>query len=81
MRSNLFHRLSNEAACLLSDKNSIFKYSGEFHASSKEFNFHEYASPYPILPTALARGFYSASNRNEYQNQKKVSGEQRAVGA
>jgi hypothetical protein len=32
-------------------------------------------SVYPILPAALGPGFDSASNRNEYQKQKKnVSG-------
>jgi hypothetical protein len=29
----------------------------------------------PILPAALGPGVYSASNRNEYQKQKNVSGE------
>jgi type II secretory pathway pseudopilin PulG len=28
-----------------------------------------------ILPAALGPGVYSASNRNEYQKQKNVSGE------
>jgi hypothetical protein len=37
----------------------------------------EFFSIHPILPAALDPGFYSASNRNEYQKQKKknVSGE------
>jgi hypothetical protein len=30
---------------------------------------------YLILPAALGPGFYSASNRNEYQKQKNVSRE------
>jgi hypothetical protein len=30
---------------------------------------------YPILPAALGHGVYSASNRNEYQKQKNVSGQ------
>jgi hypothetical protein len=30
---------------------------------------------YLILPAALGPGVYSASNRNEYQKQKNVSGE------
>jgi hypothetical protein len=37
---------------------------------------------YLILPAALGPGVYSASNRNEYQKQKKnVSGEESAAGA
>jgi hypothetical protein len=39
-------------------------------------------SIYVILPAALGRGVYSASNITEYQKQKnKVSGEQSEVGA
>jgi hypothetical protein len=30
---------------------------------------------YEILPAALGLGVYSASNRNEYQKQKNISGE------
>jgi hypothetical protein len=36
---------------------------------------------YLILPAALGPGDYAASNRNEYQNEKKNSREQCAVGA
>jgi hypothetical protein len=37
---------------------------------------------YQILPAALGPEVYSASNRNEFQKQKKnVFGEQRAAGA
>jgi hypothetical protein len=36
---------------------------------------------YLILPAALTPGVYSASNRNEYQKQKNVSGEESATGA
>jgi hypothetical protein len=32
-------------------------------------------SIYLILPAAIGLGVYSASNRNEYQKQKTVSGE------
>jgi hypothetical protein len=38
-------------------------------------------SLYLILPAALGPGVYSASNRNEYQKQKYVSGDESAVGA
>jgi hypothetical protein len=34
-----------------------------------------------ILSVALVLGVYSASNTNEYQKQKNVSGEWRAAGA
>jgi hypothetical protein len=36
-----------------------------------------FSSIYLILPAALNPGVYSASNRNEYQKQKNVSGEYR----
>jgi hypothetical protein len=36
---------------------------------------NEFFSIYPIIPAALGPGVYSASNRNEYQKQKNVSGE------
>jgi hypothetical protein len=35
---------------------------------------------YLILPVALGPGVYSASNRNEYQKHKNVSGEYSAAG-
>jgi hypothetical protein len=38
-------------------------------------------SIYLILPAALGPRVYSASNRNEYQKQRNVSGEWRAAGA
>jgi hypothetical protein len=39
-------------------------------------------STYVILPAAIGTGVYSASDRNEYRNQKNyVSGEQSAAGA
>jgi hypothetical protein len=39
--------------------------------STRSMNF----SIYVILPAALGSGVYSASNRNEYQEQKNVSEE------
>jgi hypothetical protein len=36
---------------------------------------------YLILPAALGLGAFSATNRNEYQKQKNVSGEESAAGA
>jgi hypothetical protein len=43
---------------------------------------NEFLSGYLILMSALGPGVYSASNRNEYQNQKNnVSGEQSMAGA
>jgi hypothetical protein len=38
-------------------------------------------SNYLILPVSLRPRVYSASNRNEYQEQKNVSGESSAAGA
>jgi hypothetical protein len=43
---------------------------------------NEFVSIYLILPEALGLRVYSASNRNEYQKQKKnVSGKLSVVGA
>jgi hypothetical protein len=39
------------------------------------YEVNEFVSIYRILPAAKALGVYSASNRNEYLKQKKVSGE------
>jgi hypothetical protein len=36
---------------------------------------------YLTIPAALGPGVYSASNRNEYQKQKNVSGKQNEAGA
>jgi hypothetical protein len=45
-------------------------------ASSSPDEVIEFFSIYLILPAALGPGVYSASNRNEYQKQKKnFSGE------
>jgi hypothetical protein len=41
---------------------------------------NEFFSIYLILSAAIGPGVYSASNRNEYQKQKNVSGEQSAAG-
>jgi hypothetical protein len=40
-----------------------------------------FKSIYLILPAALGPGAYSASNRNEYQKQKSVSGKYNAAGS
>jgi hypothetical protein len=42
---------------------------------------NEFFSSYLILPAALGPGVHSASNRNEYQEKKNVSGEYRAASA
>jgi hypothetical protein len=47
---------------------------------SRPDEVNEFFSIYLILPAALGPGVYSASNRNEYQKKKNVSGEKSAAG-
>jgi hypothetical protein len=44
-------------------------------AGSRPDEANEFFSIYLILPAALGPGDFSASNRNEYQEQRNVSGE------
>jgi hypothetical protein len=44
-------------------------------AGSRSDEVNELFSMYLILPATLGPGVHSASNRNEYQKQKNVSGE------
>jgi hypothetical protein len=61
-------------------------YNIPYYATSREVagsrldEVNDFFSIYLILPAALGPGFYSASNRNEYQKQKNVSGEYSATG-
>jgi hypothetical protein len=42
---------------------------------SRSVEVNEFFAIYRILPATLSLGVYSATNRNEYQKQKNVSGE------
>jgi hypothetical protein len=50
-------------------------------AGSRPVGVNDLFSIYLILPAALSRGVYSASNRNECHKKKNVSGEQSVADA
>jgi hypothetical protein len=60
---------------------SIFSKREKDYATNQEVTgsstdvVNEFISIYPILQVVLDPGVYSASNRNEYQKEKNVSGE------
>jgi hypothetical protein len=63
------------AEIFLSGLQSMHYATSRQAAGSRLYEENEFVSIYPILPAALGPRVHSASNRNEYQNQKNVSGE------